>query len=176
MTRAQFAAAVGVPEKWVHNAVAALRHPVSYTPAAARRLAVAHAIQGIAPVSLASAYRTAGAVLASPLPESGTVGILSTAGGSVTLDLSRVLSTFAARLACAMHHTPRRPGRRATVKKSLGNARERARAYGLDLSLIDGNLRRSPQERLAALDANVAFVSALARRRTSAIRRNRAVP
>jgi hypothetical protein len=168
MTRGQFAAAIGVSEKWVHNAVAALRRRVSYTPSAARQLAVAHAIQGIAPVSLAGAHRLAGTVLAAPLPESGTVAILSTGGGSVMLDLRRVLSTFAARLARAMQRTPRRAGRRPTTKrKDLGDARGRARAYGYDLSLIDSNLRRTPQERLAALDANAAFVSALARRRTN---------
>jgi hypothetical protein len=84
------------------------------------------------------------------------------------LDLRRVLSTFAARLARAMQRTPRRAGRRPTTnRKDLGDARARARAYGYDLSLIDSNLRRTPQERLAALDANAAFVSALARRRAT---------
>lgn len=43
----------------------------------------------------------------------------------------------------------------------------RARAYGIDLSLIDSNLRHTPEERLRTLDANAEFVSALARRKSS---------
>ena len=176
MTRAQFAAAIGVPEKWVHNAAAALPQRVSYTPAAARRLTVARAIQSIAPVPLATAYEIAGTVVASPISESGTVAVLSTPGGSVTLDLRRVLSTFAARLALALQHSPRRPGRkrRVAARAVSPDARRRAQAYGIDLSLIDSNLRRTPEERLAALDANAAFVRALARRRAIAPRRKTA--
>jgi hypothetical protein len=177
MTRAQFALAVGATEKWVHNAAAALGREVAYSQAAARRLAVARAIQGITPVSLLVADRLAGSALASPVPESGSIAVLATQGGSVTLDLRRVLSAFAARLARATHHVPRRPGRRRGAQQQRSaDARARAHAYGIDLSLIDSNLRRTPEERLRALDANAEFVGALARRRSSPRRRRTGRP
>ena len=177
MTRAQFALAVGATEKWVHNAAAALRGGVAYSPAAARRLAVARAIQAITPVSLLVADRLAAAALASPVSDSGSVAVLATEGGSVMLDLRRVLSAFAARLARATHHIPRRPGRRrGTQRQRPADARARAHAYGIDLSLVDSNLRRTPEERLRALDANAEFVGALARRRSKPRRRSTGQP
>lgn len=169
MTRAQFAMAVGAPEKWIHNAGAALRRRVPYTLAAARRLAVARAIQAITPVPLVVADRIAAELLAAPIPKTGTVGLIETEGGSVTLDLRRVLSTFAARLALARAHAPRRPGRpRSTRRRRSPGARARAAAYGVDLSLVNSNLRRTPDERLRALDDNAAFVSAVRRRSNAA--------
>ncbi len=172
MTRAQFALAVGVTEKWVHNAAAALRRGVAYTPATARLLAVARAIQAVTPVPLVAAYRLAAVALASPIPECGSVAVLATEGGSVRLHVRRVLSAFAARLGRAVEHTPRRPGRRGRVRSPRsGDGRARARAYGIDLSLIDSNLRRSPDERLRALDANATFIGALGTRSPSALRR-----
>jgi hypothetical protein len=173
MTRAQFALAVGATEKWVHNAAAALGRGVPYSPAAARRLAVARGIQAMTRVSLAEADRLAAAALALPVPESGSVAVLETNVGWVTLDLRRVLSVFAARLARAAQHVPRRPGRHRSARRQRStDARARARAYGIDLSLIDSNLRRTPEERLRTLDANAQFVSALARRGSSGRRRH----
>ena len=167
MTRAQFALAVGATEKWVHNAAAALGRGVPYSPAAARRLAVARAIQAMTRVSLAVADRLAAAALALPVPESGSVAVLETNVGWVTLDLRRVLSGLRRAPRPGRRNTsPRRPGRHcsaaaAAIDRCPGR---RARAYGIDLSLIDSNLRRTPEERLRTLDANAQFVSALARR------------
>jgi hypothetical protein len=85
----------------------------------------------------------------------------------VTVELLPLLSVFAVQLARALQHTPRRPGRSHTPTRSAKrlDARTRAHAYGVDLSLIDGNLRRTPDERLRALDANATFVGALRTRR-----------
>jgi hypothetical protein len=172
MTRAQFALAVGATEKWVHNAAAALGRGMAYTPATARLLAVARAVQAVTPVPLVVAQRLAATALALPVPESGSVAISATDGGSVTLDLRRALSTFAVRLGRAVEHVPRRPGRRRSLRSQRSrDARGRAHTYGVDLSLIDSNLRRTPDERLRALDANATFVRALARRRAGSPRR-----
>jgi len=166
MTRAQFAMALGTSGKWVHNAEARLGGRVAYTPAAARRLAVARAIQALTRMSLRAAYEVAGDVLGEPMPASGSITIAATEGGSVTLDLRRALSTFAARFGRAVHHTPRRPGRRPNARgPARRDGRRRARDYGIDLTLIDGNLARPRAERLRALDANAPFLAALGARR-----------
>ena len=60
-----------------------------------------------------------------------------------------------------------RPARGDGRGRLRPGARERAQAYGLDLSLIDGNLRRTADERLRLLDQNATFVAALKRGRTS---------
>jgi len=167
MTRAQFAEAIGVPEKWVHNAAATLGRRLPYTIPSARRLAVARIIQTGMSLPLPVAYRLAPVVLA----EAAGVGSLvsahsSDAAVSLTVDLAHVLSAFAVRLARALQSTPRRAGRRRTIGRGTGpaDARARAKAYGVDLSLIDANLRRTPDERLRAHEANAAFVTALRRR------------
>ena len=64
MRRAQFAEAIGVPEKWVHNAEAALSRSLPYSISWARRMAVARAIQNVVPVSLSAADRLAATALA----------------------------------------------------------------------------------------------------------------
>lgn len=165
MTRAQFAAAIGAPEKWVHNAAAALGGPVRYTPANARRLAVARAIQTAVPVALRVADRWGVAALAGAR-RGALVEVVPVAGAvGVTIDLSHILSVFTARLGQALHDEPRTRGRRphrpAGGRVTGRDARARAKANGLDVSLIDANLRRSPAERLRLLDANAAFLAAV---------------
>ncbi len=165
MRRAQFAEAIGAPEKWVHNAEAALGRPLPYTINWARRMAVARAIQAVVPVSLAAADRLGTTALRQAADGADVVTCASEGGVSLTVDLAHILSAFAIRLALAEQREPRRPGRRArSAEDAAPGARERAHAYGVDLSLIDGNLRRTPDERLRALDTNSRFVAALRRR------------
>ena len=170
MTRAQFAAAIGVSEKWVHNARAALGGPERYTVAEAQRLAVVRAIQAVVPVTLPVANGWALAALAAPRRD-GPVNVLmeSHALVRVTIDLPHILSAFTARLSQALHDEPRLRGRRPRLlgrrRPTLHEARARASSYGLDVSLIDASLRRSPAERLASLDANAAFLEAARRGR-----------
>jgi hypothetical protein len=168
MTRAQFATAIGVPEKWVHNARAALGVALRYTVSEAQRLAVVRAIQTALPVALPVANAWALAALAAP-QRNGPVEVPTDAHAPVrvTIDLPHILSAFTARLSQALHSEPRlrgpRPRQRGRRGPTLREARARALSYGLDLSLIDASLRRSPAERLTSLDANAAFL-AVARR------------
>jgi hypothetical protein len=170
MTRAQFAAAIGVPEKWVHNARAALGGALPYTVANAQRLAVVRAILAAVPVALRVANRWAAAALAAPRRDGPVeVPAESYAPVRVTIDLPHLLSAFTARLSQALHDEPRLRGRRPRQRGrrglTLGETRARASSYGLDVSLIDASLRRSPAERLASLDANAAFLDATRRGR-----------
>jgi len=64
MRRAQFAEAIGVPEKWVHNAETSQGRSLPYTINWARRMAVARAIQAVVPVPLPTADRLAATTLA----------------------------------------------------------------------------------------------------------------
>jgi len=167
MTRAQFAEAIGVPEKWVHNAGVTLGRRLPYTIPSARRLAVARVIQTGMSLPLPVADSLAAVVLAEAVAGGSSITVSSSdASVSLTVDLAHVLSAFVGRLACALQQAPRRAGRpRATSRRAgSADARARAQAYGVDLSLIDANLRRTPDERLRAHEANTAFVTALRRR------------
>jgi hypothetical protein len=64
---------------------------------------------------------------------------------AVNTGLSRLRTTYA----------PRRRGRPTTSRL---DPRRRAEAYGLDLTLLESNLRRTPAERLRQLDAMADFV------------------
>src|SRR5687767_39312 len=97
--------------------------------------------------------------------ETRAVPVATSDGGTAALvvDLARFHSTFASALSAALNHGgPRRRGRPALAKQS---SRRRsvaaAQAYGVDVSLLREALGRSPAERLARLDANASFLSAL---------------
>jgi hypothetical protein len=167
VTRAQFEAAIGVPEKWVHNARAALGGTGRYTVADAQRLAVVRAIQTAVPVTLPVANQWAVAALAASRRDGQVEAPIEFAFVRVAIDLPHILSAFTARLGQALHDEPRLRGRRprGRGRPTLREARARAASYGLDVSLIDASLRRSPGERLASLDANAAFLEAARRAR-----------
>ena len=165
MTRAQFAIAVGAPGKWIHNAAAALGRRVRYTPDEARRLAVAHAIQMAIGGPLRRADLLAAKALLAGPDQSVVIGTdLKEAGHDATvrlsIDLPHILSAYAARLARALRHQPQRRGRRRIARRQP-DARARARAHGVDLTLVDHHLALSAEQRLRALDANLPFLTAL---------------
>ncbi len=63
------------------------------------------------------------------------------------------ITTETANLALALNGYGERPrGRRPSRR---GSAIERARAYGIDLTLFDSALRRTPEERLRLLGENM---------------------
>jgi hypothetical protein len=164
MTRAQFAIAVGAPEKWVHNAAAGLGRRIRYTGDEARRLAVARTIQTALGVPLRRADRLAVEALEAGSGEAVAIGADSGEPGHeasvrLSIDLSHILSAYAARLACALRHQERR-GRRRAARAAAG-ARGRARRYGVDLTLIDHHLAMTTEQRLRALDENAPFFTAL---------------
>jgi len=146
MTLAQFAIAVGAGTKWVQNAAAALGRPLAYSEDEARRLGLARVIQGVAGMPLQRAWGLAGEALAS---SSQQEVMAEAADGSVqmNIDVRRYLSTFTALLRRAYSHEPRRRGRPAAR-----GSRWSAESYGLDVSLIDANLRRPLAERLREAD------------------------
>ena len=84
---------------------------------------------------------------------------------TLTLDLARYHSTFAAALSAALTHGGgRRRGRPSTKRPTRRGAVGAAKAHGVDVSLLRDALQQSPAERLARLDANAAFLRALRQR------------
>ncbi|HEY5086419.1 MAG TPA: hypothetical protein VII66_03585 [Gemmatimonadaceae bacterium] len=165
MTRAQFAQSVDADEKWVENAAAALNLPqVGYTRKEAYRFGLIRLLSRDFAIPVTRAAILADSALLE-LPSEREVRLKSADNGNaiLVLDLARYSSTLAARLSVALHQGgPRRPGRPASADRY----RERdpiirAADYGVDLTLLREELRLRPAERLARLDANVAFLRVL---------------
>jgi len=159
LTLAEVAYLAEAPPKWVLNTCAALGVGASYTLPLARRLQVVRLLQSEAGCSAERADALAERVL-HPDNDSHDDGMVSVALDDegmlrMQLDLARLNSTFAARRS-ALHTTvaPRVRGRpRSRVQGPL----EAAREWGLDLSLLSSNLRRTQTERLRQLDAMADF-------------------
>jgi len=156
MTLAQFALAVGAGPKWVQNAVATLDLRFTYSEAEARVLGLARVIQATSNMPLRRAYAIAEDALASPTAAKATV-VAEAPDGSVqvSVDVPRYLSTFSARVALAGKQRGRVRERPA---KSAGGPIQAAREYGIDISLLESNLRRSPEQRLRLASANSDFI------------------
>lgn len=154
MTLAQFAIAVGAGTKWVQNTAAALGRPIEYGAEEARRLGLARTIQSVAGMALPRAVEIADAALSSSEP----VFAVQSVDGSVELsvDVERYLSTFGARLALARREQPQRRGRPA--RRETGDPIAAAREYGIDISLLQSNLMRTPEERLRNAGENAELV------------------
>lgn len=162
MRLAQFALAVGADSKWVLNACRLLDREVAYDVADARRLGLVREIQA----SFGTPLDDADAMAARALEQGDEVAVAcATPTGVLALvvDLPRYLSDFAGRLSRARGYTPKRRGRPS--RPSSGSAVERARRYGIDISLLRTQLRRSPEARLQGLDTHRAFVLDLLRAR-----------
>lgn len=150
---------VGAAPRWVQNALAVLGSPPRYTEEAAQRLALARLIHNACGMPLVSAYPLAARAL------STWPGALSweqegpEATVTLAIDLERFLSNFAARLSLSrLHYAERRRGR---PRKRARRGIPAARAHGLDLSLLESSLRRTTEERLRALDADIEFLRSL---------------
>ena len=106
-----------------------------------------------------------------PLPRAYTIAgkVLRKSGGSrepvrvsddmdpvaVTVDVYRILAAVSVGLSrLRTMYAPRRRGRPATLRRDPIRVAEE---YGLDLSLLAANLRRTPAERLRQLDAMADF-------------------
>jgi hypothetical protein len=153
MTLAQFAIAVGAGTKWVQNAAAALGCPLTYSDDEARRLGLARVIQGVAGMPLQRAWELAGEALASP-DQQQVLAEATDGSVQVTVDVARYRSSFAARLAAARKEQPQRRGRPA---RRANDPIAAAREYGIDISLLQSNLLRTPEERVRIAGANAAF-------------------
>ena len=163
LTRSQFAAAVRADDKWVENAARTLDRRLEYTPAEARWFGILRVLTRELGISIGRAAELADDALRQP-PETRALPLAESDDGaaSVVIDLARYHSTFTAALSAALNHGgPRRRGRAPVKSSRVREPVARARAYGVDESLVREALERSPAERLARLDANAAFLSAL---------------
>ena len=156
MTLGEFAYVLDVDPKWVQNAGAALGSPLRYTLATAQCLAVARALSDALGMPLPRAYAEAAGMLRRydgsrrPVP-------VSTGEGAVaaTVDVYRILAAVSTGLSrLRTTYAPRRRGRPSRARR---DPIRRAADYGLDLTLLAANLRRTPAERLRQLDAMAEF-------------------
>ncbi len=166
MTLAAFALLVDAAPKWILNASAVLHDAFRYSIPHAQRLAAARALQEGASMPLPRAWSLAGEAIPQYTRDRAPVTLTADpdATVSVTLDVHRILAAVSARLSrLRTMHSPRRRGRRSRAHR---NPLRAAVEYGVDLSLLEANLRRTPAERLRQLDAMVAFSRSV--RRTAA--------
>jgi hypothetical protein len=156
MNQRQFAAAVGADTKWVKNAAATLRVTLEYTEVEACSLGLARAIHLGSGITLRRAYQLAQHALT--MTGDGPYIISEASDGSVQalVDLARYLSTFRTRFAAAQRHQELRRGRPA---KAATDPIQVARDYGIDISLLQSHLQRTPEERLRIASANADFLS-----------------
>jgi hypothetical protein len=158
VTLGRFAVAAGASPRWVLNALTRLGVPRRYDEPLARRLALARFITEAAGTPLSEAFTLARRALAEADPH-GSWRLEGPGGVALTVDMPRFFTTYGARLALAVNaYGERVRGRRAGRR---GSAIERAKAYGVDVTLFDSALRRTPAERLRLLDENVQFVRRL---------------
>ena len=164
MTPAQLALAVGADQKWIRNARRLLGRPSGEDPADVRWLGLVHELHSTLGCTLAVAARIADAALAAPTGQRElrvSLGEPDTGRAELVIDLWRDRSIHLARLSRALRRPPaERRGRPRTTRPSRGGARARAAAYGIDVARLRAGLSRTPEERLARLDENAAFLAA----------------
>jgi hypothetical protein len=165
MTSAQFASAAGAESKWLLNSSALLRRRLRRDPSEASWWGLIRLLESTFGIPLQPAARIATEALRHG-PEVVWIRALSDASGSasVMVNLQRYRSVTLANLSRALvRETPRVRGRRKTARDPIAMAAE----YGLDISLMKLALEKTPAERLAALDANRAFVAEMQRNRSA---------
>ena len=160
MTLGKFAYALGAPTKWVQNTWAILGLDPIYGEAELWRLALVRLLERAMEVPLKQAYAMAletiplaglGRVMELRLVEEGAL--------EVSVDWARFSSGVMAGLSRARTQYQERPRGRPRKEQLYGIAA--ARAHGIDIGLLRASLRRSPAERLRALDQDLAFVQRL---------------
>ena len=163
MTLSQLALLVGADPKWVLNAAAVVPMPKRYTVPLARRLALARAIQTELGVPLPRAYAVAGQALRRYTGGAARVTLPARGDGAVEVkvDVHRVLAAMTVRMSqLETLYAPRRRGPRPAAPRDHVQA---AADHGIDVSLLQANLRRTPAERLRQLDAMAAFAGSVRR-------------
>ena len=156
MTLGRFAVAVGASPRWVLNAAWRLGLPRRYGEPLARRLALARFIAEAVHAPLPEALRLADRALREADPHA-TWRLEGPGGVTLAVDLPRFFTTYGAQLALALNHYGERARGRKPSRR--GNAIERAKAYGVDVTLLDSALRRSPEQRLRMVAEDMAFWS-----------------
>ena len=157
MTLGQFATAVGASKRWVQNAFQALGLPPEYTEGLARQLAFARVLKQACGTPLRRGFPLAPQALAR-WPAERSWDLRETDGSvRVTIDLERFLSDCAVRL--SLSRTWYAEKRRGRLWKRRGVAL--AKWWGVDLTLMDESLKRTPAERLKRLDEASEFFKSM---------------
>jgi len=163
MTLGRFAYALGVPTKWVQNAWAVLELEPVYREAELWRLALTRLLEEILGVPLKKAHAMAGDVeLRMSHRAEGGAGQCPLVDDD-TLNVSIDWPRFAGAVLVALSRarTQYQERRRGRPPKERLHGIAAARAHGVDVGLLRASLRRSPAERLRALDEDLAFVQRL---------------
>lgn len=157
MTLAEVAHLAGVEPKWVLNAMATLGRAPRYSVTLARRLALTHAVVKATSMPLSRALQTADEALrAASTAKSPVIVPRNARVVAVWVDLPRILSIFSVRLSLLRTTlAPRQRGRPPARRNSLKVAQE----WGIDLTLLADNARKSKEQRLRQLDAMVRFAA-----------------
>lgn len=156
MTLGRFAMAVGASPRWVLNALARLRLPRRYGEPLARRLALARFIVEAVGTPLPEALRLADRALKEADPHA-TWRLEGLGGVTLAIDLPRFFTAYGTHLALAINDYGEKPrGRRPSRR---GTAIERAKAYGIDVTLLDSALRRTPEERMRGVAEHMRILS-----------------
>lgn len=157
MTLGEFAYLLDADPKWVLNVAAGLPGGLRYTVPAARRLAVARALQEATAMPMSRAYLIAADVLRRFDGTESPVAVpAEDAPVAIMIDVYRILAAVYTGLSrLRTMYAPGVRGRRAAGRDPVA----RAAAHGLDLSLLRSNLQRSKEQRLRQLDAMATFRS-----------------
>lgn len=163
MTAGQFAYAIRADLKWVHNAARILGQSFEYNVDEARWLGLVHQLHAEQGIPLSRAADLARTALSAPTSER-EVRVGGDGTTAVLVDVARYRAVFAAALSTALNReTPRRRGRprRPRGRRTGARVLRAAQEHGVDLSLLEQSLALTPSERIARLDANREFITAL---------------
>ena len=163
MRLAEFALVVDAQPKWVLNTRALLGRGVRYSIEVAERLALVRILNRELGIPLPTAWQLAGKALAQADVED--VFEERSGSGLVTLriDVRGLRAAVGTRRSqVATMHQPRRAGRK---RKRVQDPIERARQHGLDVTLLQANLNRTPKQRIRQLDGMAAFAKKVQRKR-----------
>ncbi len=159
MTLGQFAVAVGATPRWVLNALTRLKVRRRYDEPLARRLALARMLGGELGMPLDRAFELAGRALAEADPQGQWRKESDNGAVILVIDMPRFFTRFGTRLAVARNkYGERLRGRRPHKRRS---AVQRAREFGVDVTLIDSQLRRTPEQRFKMVAEEMHFFSAI---------------
>ena len=153
MTLAECYRLVGASPKWVLNTLKSMGAERRYSVDMARRLRLARVLHEAASIPMSKSLELVRQLLRAPYSATSPAEVRLSADGDVvlTVDVYRLLSAFHVRLAeLRESYAPRARGRPRTRPST---AVAKALDWGLDLSLIHDNLRKSPAQRIRQLDA-----------------------
>jgi hypothetical protein len=156
MTLGQFATAAGAPPRWVQNARAQLRLRGKYSEESAKRLGLARTLCDATGMPLQRAYPLARKALAEWPEVRQWVHAAADGVAGININTERYLATFAVRLSLAQSaYTERARGPRTPNPR---NAIAAAIKHGVDITLLEANLKLAPTERLCQMDEMSEFL------------------